>query len=120
METRILRPDATTEFVTSERCSILETWNDNSDPAVSIARARVNPGVTTQLHDLDIDERYLIVQGKGVVSVGGLQPTEVGSGDVVVIPAGTSQQITNTGEDDLVFYCVCSPRFKPQAYRALE
>jgi mannose-6-phosphate isomerase-like protein (cupin superfamily) len=62
----------------------------------------------------------VIVQGHGVVSVGGVAPAEVDPGDVVVIPAGTPQQITNIGEADLVFYCVCSPRFKAQGYRALE
>jgi mannose-6-phosphate isomerase-like protein (cupin superfamily) len=41
-------------------------------------------------------------------------------GDVVVIPAGTQQQITNEGTSDLVFYCVCSPRFTPGSYTSLE
>jgi mannose-6-phosphate isomerase-like protein (cupin superfamily) len=120
LEARIVRPDADEEFVTAERCSILESWNHDSDLAVSIARARVEPGVTTQLHALDVDERYVIVQGVGVVSVGGLESSEVRPDDVVVIPAGTPQQITNSGEADLVFYCVCSPRFDPLGYRALE
>jgi mannose-6-phosphate isomerase-like protein (cupin superfamily) len=35
---------------------------------------------------------------------------------VVVIPAGTSQMITNTGKIDLVFYCVCTPRFTADRY----
>jgi mannose-6-phosphate isomerase-like protein (cupin superfamily) len=116
----IVHPDAGTEFPTGERCAILETWNDSADPDVSIARARVAPGVTTQLHHLNVDERYLIIQGRGIASIGKLSPAEVGPGDVVVIPAGTSQQITNSGDSDLVFYCVCSPRFGPEGYRALE
>ena len=120
MNSEIRRPDPAAEFLTEERCSILETWNDESDPGVSIARARVEPGVTTQLHDLDVDEWYLVVEGQGVVSVGGLAPAEVHAGDVVAIPARTPQQITNTGASDLVFYCVCSPRFKPEGYRSLE
>jgi mannose-6-phosphate isomerase-like protein (cupin superfamily) len=120
MEPRIVSPDVATEFMTPERCFILETWNHDSDPSVSIARARVSPGVTTQLHTLDIDERYLIVSGSGEVQVGDLSPTQVVVGDVVLIPAGTAQQITNIGDDDLVFYCVCSPRFRVEAYQALE
>jgi len=40
-------------------------------------------------------------------------------GDVVVIPAGVSQQIVNCGARDLVFYCICSPRFTPECYEAL-
>jgi mannose-6-phosphate isomerase-like protein (cupin superfamily) len=116
----IRHPDPAEEFSTPERCSILESWNDESDRAVSIARARVEPGVTTQLHTVTVDERYLIVEGRGVVAIGDLADEEVRPGDVVVIPAGTPQQITNTGTVDLVFYCVCSPRFTSEGYAALE
>jgi mannose-6-phosphate isomerase-like protein (cupin superfamily) len=116
----IVTPDESAEFPTPERCAILESWNDASDPTVSIARARIGPGITTQLHRVDVDERYLIVEGRGVASVGELPDTEVGPGDVVVIPAGTPQRIANPGDSDLVFYCVCSPRFTQESYHALE
>jgi mannose-6-phosphate isomerase-like protein (cupin superfamily) len=116
----IIHPDPATELMTPERCSILESWNDRSDPAVSIARARVEPGVTTQLHSLDVDERYVIVQGRGVARIGDLLREDLAPGDVVVIPARTPQQITNSGSGDLVFYCVCSPRFTPEGYMPLE
>ena len=120
MEPKVVRWNAEAEFATPERCSIVETWNDESDSDVSIARARVEPGITTQLHVVDVVERYVIVSGRGVVSVGDLPPTPVGAGDAVVIPAGTPQQIANTGDEDLIFYCVCSPRFQPAVYRSLE
>jgi mannose-6-phosphate isomerase-like protein (cupin superfamily) len=77
--------------------------------------------VTTQLHRLhDVDERYVVIAGMGVMRVGSLAPETVIAGDVVVIPAARPQQITNIGEGDLVFYCVCSPRFTPTCYEALE
>jgi len=41
MQSRILRNSEQAEFETEERCAILETANVASDPAVSIARARV-------------------------------------------------------------------------------
>ena len=116
MEARVVHPDESAEFETPERCSILETWRDGD---VSIARARVEPGVTTQLHSLDVAERYVIVGGTGVVSVGDLAPTDVGPGDAVVIPAGVGQRIENTGTDDLVFFCICTPPFQPESYTAL-
>ncbi|MOA16644.1 Cupin domain protein [compost metagenome] len=94
--------------------------NHAGDPAVSVAEARVAPGVTTQLHRLDgVVERYLIVKGRGMVDVGGLQPSEVGPGDLVVIPAGVPQRIGNLGEEELVFYCICTPRFTPACYETL-
>jgi mannose-6-phosphate isomerase-like protein (cupin superfamily) len=121
LNARIVKPNPRSEFITPERCYILETWNDDSDPNVSIVRARVAPAVQTQLHALDdVDERYIVVAGEGAMLVGDLPPTPVGPGDVVVIPAGTPQSISNVGRDDLVFYCVCSPRFRPEAYRALS
>jgi mannose-6-phosphate isomerase-like protein (cupin superfamily) len=120
MKPQVVRPAANTEFMTQERCSILESWNDPGDSTLSIARVRVEPGVTTQLHRLNVDERYVIVEGRGVVRVGELPPAGVRVGDVVTIPAGTEQQITNVGESPLVFYCVCSPPFDPSGYEALE
>lgn len=120
MHSAIVSPDEGSEFKTPERVAIVESWNDSSDSALSIARARVEVGITTQLHSLDVDERYLIIQGRGVARIGKMPATEVGPGDVVVIPARTEQQITNNGDSDLVFYCICSPRFRAEGYRALE
>ena len=115
----VVWPGPASEQLTPERCFVLEMWNDEDDPGVSIARARVEPGVTTQLHSLDVDERYLIVAGGGQVEVGELQE-EVGPGDVVVIPARVPQRIANNTDEDLVFYCICTPRFRPEGYEALE
>ena len=98
----------------TERCFVVENY---SSKEVSIARARVKPGVTTVAHHLKgVKEIYLIASGRGKVKVGDLPPTEVVEGDVVVIPAGVSQKITNTGKTDLVFYCICTPRFTPDCY----
>ena len=121
MSGKVIRPESSGEFFTPERCHILESWNDPSDWAVSIARARVEPGVVTQLHRLrDVEERYLIVQGTGTVNVGELGAITVMAGDIVVIKSGVAQQITNTGNEDLIFYCICSPRFSPECYESLE
>lgn len=110
-----------TEFYTDERCHIIEIHQRSDDEACSIARARVLPGTTTQLHALrGIDERYVILEGEGCVEVDGGVPQPVKPLDVVAIPAGKSQRITNSGRTDLVFLCVCTPRFRVEAYLNLE
>jgi mannose-6-phosphate isomerase-like protein (cupin superfamily) len=114
-------PREADEFFTYKGCFILETWNRTDDPAVSVARARVEPGVTTRLHRLaGIAERYLILAGSGRVEVEGVPPRVVGPGDLVYIPADQGQRIANTGEGDLVFLAICTPRFVPEAYLDIE
>ncbi|MCJ8502951.1 cupin domain-containing protein [Desulfatitalea alkaliphila] len=110
------------EFYTAERCFIQEVANDAGDPQISIARARVAPGVTTAWHQLDgISERYIIVSGTGRVQIGRqAPPVTVSAGDVVRIPADTPQRIANHGSTDLIFYAVCVPPFRQTAYVALE
>jgi mannose-6-phosphate isomerase-like protein (cupin superfamily) len=109
------------EFMTPEGCSILESWNNDTDPALSIARARVKPGVTTKLHSVEgIIERYLIIAGTALVTIGNGKTERVAPGDVVVIPPGVSQKATNDGQLDLIFYAICTPRFTQSAYKELE
>lgn len=114
-----LNPDS--EYFTDEQCHIIELSNSPNDPALSIARARVEPGVTTHWHQLkDTAERYVILEGQGEVEIGELPATRVGPGDVVLIPAMCPQRITNTGPNDLVFLALCTPRFTEAAYINLE
>ena len=121
MKSKVVSLDLRDEVLTQERCLIVETWNSPNDPKVSIARARVRPGVRTARHFLEgVDERYLIASGRGIVELENLPPTNVVSGSIVVIPAGVWQRISNVGEDDLVFYCICTPRFTRGCYRDLE
>jgi mannose-6-phosphate isomerase-like protein (cupin superfamily) len=107
------------EFPTSERCFITEFLNHPSRPDVSLARARVEPGVVTELHALDVEETYVIEAGGGMVEVGG-DRFRVRPGDSVRIPEGTPQRIENDGTTDLVFLCLCRPRFRPEGYAGLE
>ncbi|WP_424933824.1 cupin domain-containing protein [Amaricoccus macauensis] len=104
------------EFATDELCHITELLNDPACPEVSLARARVEPGVTTRLHRvMATAERYVITQGTGLVEIDG-ESREVRAGDRVLIPPGAAQRITNTGAQDLIFDCICTPRFDPAAY----
>jgi len=121
MRARILQNQSAAETWFKEGCHIIELSNSADDPDASIARARVAPGTATRLHRLDgVTERYLILQGEGRVEVGGLDAEAVRPGDVVLIPPGTPQRITNTGADDLAFLAICTPRFTPDCYLDLE
>ena len=108
------------EFWTSERCYITEILNDERQPDVSVARCRVEPGVTTQLHALSVLEWYVIEAGRGRMRIGDAPAFDATPGDAFPIPAGTAQQITNTGDTDLLFLCVCVPRFTHVCYSSLE
>ena len=121
MKAAILPVDETREKLTEEQCSILEMSNTADDEAVSIARARVAVGETTRWHRLkDITERYVILEGQGLVEVADLAPQQVGPGDVVRIPPAVRQRIRNTGTQDLVFLALCSPRFRWDAYEDID
>ena len=120
MKELLIKGNGKDEFFIEEGCFILEMWNTPEDGEVSIARARVSPGVTTVFHRLKgTVERYIIMEGTGCVEVGDLPPTEVGAGDVVIIPRSTPQRITNTGNSDLIFLCICTPRFIPEEYETM-
>jgi mannose-6-phosphate isomerase-like protein (cupin superfamily) len=114
-------PDEREEYPIVEGCGVLEIWNRPDDPALSVARARVAPGVTTRWHRLaGTIERYLILAGRGRVEVGDLAPESVGPGDLIYIPAGCPQRIANLGDTDLLFLALCTPRFTHAAYEDLD
>ena len=109
------------EFHTPENCLIIELSNSPDDPDLSIAQARVEPGVTTRWHRLrNTGERYYIISGHGLVEVGELPAQAVNPGDVVIIPPMCRQRITNIGSEDLVFLAICTPRFSPEVYEDME
>jgi len=106
-------------FATRERCTIRELLNDPADPASSLAEATVAPGAVTERHALDVDERYVILRGTGRLELDG-EGRDLRPGDAALIPAGCAQRIANTGAEDLVFLCLCTPRFTPAGYTPLE
>ena len=52
--------------------------------------------------------------------LGELPAQAVGPGDVVVIPPGCRQRITNTGAEDLIFLALCTPRFRFEVYEDID
>ncbi|MEZ4966521.1 MAG: cupin domain-containing protein [Saprospiraceae bacterium] len=108
------------EFHTDERCHIIEIMNTAAVDNLSVARARVEPGITTALHTLEADEYYYILEGAGEVEIDGSFKSEVAKGDLVRIRSGQTQRIRNTADSDLLFLCICTPRFRQESYTGLE
>ncbi|HQQ74680.1 MAG TPA: cupin domain-containing protein [Pseudomonadales bacterium] len=108
------------EFYIDEGCYVIELSTVDDDPSLSIARCRVTPGKTTCWHSLDATvERYIIQSGTGLVEIDDIQQL-VKPGDLVLIPADCRQRIHNSGDDDLIFLAICTPRFQPDCYRVHE
>jgi mannose-6-phosphate isomerase-like protein (cupin superfamily) len=119
-DAKIIHSDENQEYYFQEGCYILELSNSENDSELSIAKARVVKDTSTKLHALsNTIERYIILEGKGEVILGDQSPQEVTKGDIVIIPADCPQAIKNTGENDLVFLVICTPRFIESNYREL-
>lgn len=121
MVPKILKHNRAAGYYTDERCYINELSNSAEDADVSIAQAKVSVGECTRWHRLEgITERYVILSGQGLVEVGELAAETVGPGDVVLIPPGYAQRIRNTGNAELVFLAICSPRFEQSCYQDID
>jgi mannose-6-phosphate isomerase-like protein (cupin superfamily) len=108
------------EAAIDEGCLITEIVNAADCPAASLALARLPAGTRTRLHRLvGVEERYVIRCGRGRAEIAGAV-ADLGPGDIAVIPPGAPQRIEALGAEDLEFYCLCTPRFTPEAYEDLE
>lgn len=104
------------EYYFKEGCFIEEWHNNALDKDCSIARVRVEALSTTKLHALKhTSERYVILSGKALVTVGP-KSWQVSTGDVVRINPDEAQKISNLEEQDLIFLAICTPRFEVKNY----
>jgi len=87
------------------------------DGKFNVAEVIVPPGVRTSEHDLGINERYLVLEGAGTMFLDGKEHP-VSKGSVVHIPARVAQAIQNDSDQPMRFYCLCSPPFTADTFRA--
>jgi len=117
---QIFSTDESKEYYSEEGCHIIEILNDSSSPTISLARARVEVGQKTRLHALsDTTEIYYLLQGQGKAIIGG-QSRDLRIGDCVRIEPDEDQSIQNMGDEDLIFLCICHPRYKEANYHDTE
>jgi len=117
---QIFKTDKHHEYYSDEGCFITEIMNTPEHSTLSIAQARVEAGVETEIHALkETAEMYYILSGRGYATVGE-ESRVVGKGDCVFINKDETQKIKNIGTEDLVFICICQPRFEQANYVQLS
>lgn len=81
----------------------------NPNTPYSLSHAHLSSGKQTMPHKLTHStETYIIINGKGVITVN-TEKEHVSSGSIIVVPPNTIQYIENTEETILEFYCIVSP-----------
>ncbi len=88
---------------------ILSPLKDLVSIQYSLALAKIAPGGKSYPHKLQSSsEVYIIVKGSGVMHIED-EVRAVKSGSVIYIPKDVFQFIENSGDEELVFYCIVDP-----------
>jgi len=110
----IVGRDRCAPFVTKDTSEIREimAYRNSSCQRMSLAEATLYPGRGTERHRHPATEEiYYVLSGLGRIVVEG-KAGRIGPGDAVLIPPGHAHQTWNTGEEPLVFLCVCAPAYE--------
>ncbi len=110
----IINRDDCAAFETKDGSTIREimAYRNSSCERMSLAEATVQPGEETIPHyHGDSEEIYYFLSGSGEMGVGG-EREGVGPRDAVYIPPETEHWVANSGEEALVFLCICCPPYE--------
>ena len=77
---------------------------------MSLALAKIEPGLKTINHYHNFTEIYMIVKGKGMMHIND-EIKDVREGDNILIPPKSWHFIENKGDQDLMIWCICTPAF---------
>ena len=97
-------------------CEWLHPERDAALPALgySLAHAMLPAGTASRPHRLMTStEVYVILSGRGEMHLDG-ECAEIGPGQAVVIPAGSTQWVRVVGEEPLVFLALVSPPWRAE------
>jgi len=104
-------------FTTRDNSQIRELMHPNVHAqslgvlAQSLAEARISCGNKTHLHQHHkSEELYHVTAGNGIMTLGEAS-FAIESGDTVCIKPGTPHCVENTGSQELVILCCCSPAY---------
>lgn len=110
----VINLDNTQPFITKDGSQIRELLAHRNSVIrnQSLAEARVEPGLTTDAHyHPKTEEIYYVLSGVGRMRIGE-EHRNVIPGDAIAIPPGAVHQITNTGNQPLIFLCCCAPGYE--------
>ncbi len=107
----IVNLEQQTPFTTADGSTIRSILDSTNAPVEkqSLAEARLPAGSSTQRHyHRESEELYFILEGQGVMEIGGAHRPVV-PGDGILIPPGAWHTITAT--EPLRFLCCCAPPY---------
>lgn len=85
---------------------LLSVQNDNG--RLSAHLNTIKPGGEILPHTHEVLEVFYIIEGEGSALVNGERQKAEG-GTIIVAPPGSEHGLMNTGEKDMILYCVFSP-----------
>lgn len=97
-------------------CELLHPDKDdkNINMDLSIAHAILGINESSLPHKLKTSvEIYYILEGKGIMHIDN-EAEEVQQGQIIYIPANSTQYIENIGNEKLKFLCIVSPMWKEE------
>ena len=100
-------------YVTKDGSVIRELFHpvQHGGGRMSLAEALLQPGRTTIPHrHLGSEELYHVLSGLGRMRLAGKE-YDLAPGDTVRIAPGELHSLANTGEEDLVILCLCTPPY---------
>jgi len=109
-------------YVTRDGSLVRELMHpaEHGNRCQSLAEATVAPGGRTQLHHHRLSEElYHVIRGSGRMTLA-RETFDIRPGDTVCITPGTAHCLENTGQDDLVVLCCCSPPYSHEDTILLE
>jgi mannose-6-phosphate isomerase-like protein (cupin superfamily) len=107
------KPDITAADTTPIK-ELLSPIKDGIPTHYSVALARMPRGARNLPHRLKTSsELFIVTEGRGIMHVDD-RAAEVSAGTLVFVRPGALQWTENTGDVDLVFYCIVDPAWRAE------
>jgi mannose-6-phosphate isomerase-like protein (cupin superfamily) len=105
---QIINRDRIKPFITKDKSQIREFYHSQN---VSLAEAVVDIGEITEFHfHKTSEEIYFILDGEGLIDIEG-EEKKVSKDQAIIIPPKKRHRISNVGNSQLRFLCICSPAY---------